>query len=132
MLSELTKPVANAGLCSWLTDIDAGVTYISAVTIGELRYGIALLPDSTKRRELERWLVSDVLPDFSERVLAFDVETADRWGTIRAAARSRGDSAPSVDAMIAAIASQHNLTIVTRNAAHFQALGTPVLNPWIG
>jgi len=65
-------------------------------------------------------------------VLAFDAEAGERWGTIRATARLRGKTTSSVDAMIAAIAGQRNLTIVTRNVAHFQTLGAAFLDPWTG
>ena len=130
VLSEFKKPRPNAALYAWLTNVDVLRTMISAITIGELRYGITLLPASAKRRELERWLISDVATDFTGRILPFDSDTADRWGTIRADARAKGRTIPPIDGMLAATAHQHNLTIVTRNEAHFLDANASVLNPW--
>jgi predicted nucleic acid-binding protein len=130
VLSEFTKPRPNGGLASWLADIDETTAYISAITIGELRYGIAVLPLSAKRRDLERWLTSEVLRDFAGRIVPLDFDVADRWGSIRAQARARGLTIPPVDGMLAATAEQRNLTIITRNEAHFRDAGAHVLNPW--
>lgn len=130
VLSEFKKPKPDVGLYSWLANVDASAAFISAITIGELRYGIALLPNTTKRRELERWLTAEVLPDFAQRILPFDYEVADRWGNIRANARARGETVPPVDGMLAATALHSNLTVVTRNEAHFRMAAVPVLNPW--
>lgn len=130
VLSEFKKPKPDAGLYAWLANVDASTTYISVFTLGELRYGIALLPNSAKRRELERWITSEVLLDFARRTLPFDAEVADRWGTLRTQAQSRGTPLPPVDGMLAATALQHNLTVVTRNELHFRSAFVCVLNPW--
>ena len=130
VLSEFKKLRPNAGLVSWLRNVDETTAYISAITIGELRYGIALLPVSAKRRELERWLSADVLPNFRDRIVPLDFDIADRWGRIRALGHARGLAVPPIDGMLAATAQHRNLTIVTRNEAHFHGAGSSVLNPW--
>ncbi|HUY10823.1 MAG TPA: type II toxin-antitoxin system VapC family toxin [Candidatus Dormibacteraeota bacterium] len=130
VLSEFKKPKPDTGLVTWLAGVDEADAFISVITIGELRYGIALLPTSSKRRELERWLSSEVLRDFSGRIVPIDAEVADRWGSIRARARATGNTIPPVDGMLAATALERNLTIVTRNEAHFLSAGARLLNPW--
>ncbi len=130
VLSEFKEPKPDIGLYSWLANVDETTAFISAITIGELRFGIALLPNSANRRELERWLTSDVMLNFAGRIVAFDHHVADRWGKIRAQARARGNTVPAIDAMLAATAQHRNLTIVTRNEAHFAITGVTVLNPW--
>ena len=132
VLSEFKKPQPDLGLYSWLASADAAVAFISAITLGELRYGIDLLPATSKRHELERWLVSEVMLDFAGRTIPVDSDVADRWGAIRARARLQGNTIPPVDGMLAATALQRNLTIVTRNEAHFTMAGASVLNPWNG
>jgi len=132
VLSEFKKPQPDLGLYAWLASVDAALAFISAITLGELRYGMDLLPNTSKRRELERWLVSEVMLDFAGRILPVDSEVADRWGRIRAHARLLGNTIPPVDGMLAATALHRNLTIVTRNEAHFTMAGASVLNPWNG
>ncbi|CDZ46374.1 type II toxin-antitoxin system VapC family toxin [Neorhizobium galegae] len=101
--------------------------FISAVTIMEVQFGIQ--QESKKDPEfaanLARWLQSHLLVDFSDRILPFDKAIALRTGTL-----PTPDKRPSPDAMIAATALHHGLTVVTRNISDFEPLGVPCLNPW--
>jgi len=129
VLSEFRKPAPDRGLVAWLEAIDETTTYISSLTVGELRFGIARSPAGKKRNELERWLKSEVVPTFAGRILQIGHDVADRWGWIRAEADARGKSLSPLDALIAATAMHHNLGLVTRNEKHFPAqIG--VVNPW--
>ena len=125
-ISEFTKLAPNLGLVEWLARIDPSIVYLSAITLGELRYGIALQRDARRRSALENWLRAEVLVQFEGRILAFDALAADVWG--RSRARSR--AAAVIDAQIAATGQQHGLAVVTRNDADFRRLGADVLNPW--
>jgi predicted nucleic acid-binding protein len=129
-ISEFTKESPNLGLVSWLARIDSTVVYLSAITIGELRYGMSLVSNQKKRSALERWLRADVLAEFNHRILAFDSDVAERWGRLRADARKNGTPVPVIDAMIAATAVQHNLAVVSRNESDFERMGVDVVNPW--
>lgn len=129
-ISEFAKPSPNLGLVAWLSRIDVSLLFLSSLTIGEIRYGISLQPDRRKRNFLERWLSAEVLSDFQGRILAVDESVAQRWGRLRAQARTAGSPAPVIDALIAATALQHGLAVVTRNDADFERLGADVVNPW--
>lgn len=95
----------------------------------EIRQGVELAPVS-KRPRLEAWLESDLRLRYAERILGVDEGIADRWGILLAEARSRGNVLPGVDALIAATALTHSLTVATRNVRHFEAAGALTINPW--
>lgn len=130
VVSEFRKPHPDAGVRLWLADADQTTLYLSAITIGELRFGIETLSDHRKRAELERWFASDLLADFEGRVLPLDADAGAEWGRLRALARRDGKTAPVVDAMVAAIGKRHGLTLVTRNERDFAAMNVPIVNPW--
>lgn len=124
------KKAPNLGVIQWMSRVDSRITFISAITVGELRHGIALQTNARRRETLEKWLHTDVLGDFDGRILPFDSEVAERWGRIRAKARSEGSPSPVVDAMLIATAMHHNLVVVTQNETDFRRAGADVLNPW--
>lgn len=113
-----------------MSGVELDVLYLSAVTIGEVQRGIALLADGAKRRRLERWLVSDLLGGFVNRIIAFDGDVALRWGELRARTEKVGGKLPVLDAIIAATALTHGLPVVTRNEGDFRRSGARVFNPW--
>jgi predicted nucleic acid-binding protein len=80
--------------------------------------------------ELETWLNQKIRVEFRGRILGIDEEIANRWGTLTAQARRRGNPLPQVDTLLAATALHHNMTLVTRNEKHFVANVVPVINPW--
>jgi predicted nucleic acid-binding protein len=114
----------------WLEGADAGSLYASVLTFGEIRFGIALLPPSKRRTQLEQWLERDLHEWFEGRILPIDQPIADRWGSIRARAQLKGRPLSVIDALLAATAIQHELTIVSRNAGHFSVVDLAVINPW--
>lgn len=101
--------------------------FISAVTIMEVQFGIQQesKKDPDFAANLARWLQSHLLVDFSDRILPFDTAVALRTGAF-----PTPNKRPSPDAMIAATALHHGLTVVTRNISDFEPLGVPCLNPW--
>ena len=102
--------------------------FLSVMTLGEIRQGVAALPQSKKRTRLEMWLEVDLRLRFAGRVLTIDEAVADRWGWIMA--QGKGKTLAVVDCMIAATALQHDLTMVTRNVSDFSVPGLIVINPW--
>ena len=101
---------------------------ISAVSIGEIHYGIELLPDGRKRSELRKWL-RDVRNTYAESILPVDDPVALRWGILKAYLDQRGRKMPMIDSLLAATAQEHNLTLVTANTKDFIFSGVKLLNP---
>jgi predicted nucleic acid-binding protein len=114
----------------WLEAADTESLYASVLTFGEIRFGIELLPPSKRRDQLERWLERDLHEWFEGRILPVDQSIADRWGLLRAQAQLKGRPLSVIDALLAATALQHNLTIVSRDASDFPVVDLAVVNPW--
>ncbi len=128
-ISELRKPKPKQSVLDWFDGVDKRGLYVSALTIGELRYGIALLPDNTKKKDLEAWLRS-IEDSFAALVILVDAEVAKKWGDMRASAQTRGHNISVVDGLPAATCSTYKLILVTRNEKGFSATGIEILNPW--
>ena len=122
----------DLGVVTWFARTALSALYLSAVTVGELRYGIARVPDHGRRRFLDTWLAADLLEEFEGRILAVDTDVADRWGKLRAQATVLGKTLPVIDGLIAATALHHNLAIVTRNRGDLEQSGVTVVDPWTG
>jgi predicted nucleic acid-binding protein len=130
VISELVKPRPEANVTAWLECTDESLLYLSVLTIGEIRRGIAVLPQSRRRAVLEAWVEKDLRARFEDRILAIDHEVADRWGLLTAAARKSGIVLPVIDGLLAATALEHNLTLVTRDTGQIPSMGVAVFNPW--
>ena len=128
VLSDPTRPRPSLRVDAWLAAHQAQF-YTTAVTIGELRRGIELLPAGAKRTHLEKWL-GDVLITMDGRILAYNTRVAETWGGMMADLEQKGHSMPLADSLIAAIAKRHNLTLVTRNTEDFKHGGVRLLNPF--
>lgn len=124
-LSELTKPSPHAGLLDWL-DANEAEAAISAISLGEMVAGIEHLPESKRRRSLER-AFKFLREDYAGRILDFTEGVAVEWGRLVAEARKQGRILSVLDSQIEATAIHHGLTVVTRNGGDFYH---PVFNPW--
>jgi predicted nucleic acid-binding protein len=109
---------------------DESLLHLSVLTLGEIRKGLAALPQGRRRTRLEAWLEVDLRSRFSGRILPVDAAVADRWGLLAAQASASGATLPIIDGLLAATALHHNLTLVSRNVSDFAAAQVPVLNPW--
>jgi predicted nucleic acid-binding protein len=128
VLSELRKRQRDPGVVAWIGRQRTADLFVSVVSIGEIERGIAL-PHAKGRdfaQALAAWL-DTVLALYGDRILPFDLLAARRWGRLSAALGN-----DSADFMIAATALEHGLTVVTRNAADFEAAGAPTVNPFGG
>ena len=130
IISELVKPKPEANVTEWVENTDESLLYLSVLTLGEIRRGIAALPQSRRRATLEAWLDKDLRARFEGRILVIDQEVADRWGFLTAAARNSGIVLPVIDGLLAATALEHNLTLVTRDTGQIPSMGVAVFNPW--
>jgi len=114
----------------WLEAADPESLYVSALTIGEIRFGVELLPPGKRRSHLEQWLERDLPEWFEGRILPVDQSIAERWGLLRAQAQMKGRPLSVIDALLAATALQHGLTLVSRNVSDFSVVGLDLVNPW--
>jgi toxin FitB len=129
-ISELVGPTPDPRVVAWMEATDESLLYISVLTLGEIRKGVAALPQGRRRTRLEMWLEIDLKDRFAERILPIDAAVADRWGTLAAGVKRKGKPIPIVDGLLAATAVHHDLTVVTRNAGDFANAQVQVLNPW--
>lgn len=130
VISEPMKARPNAGVLDWLAAVDEDSTFLSVVTITELRYGIERLATGRRRDLLERWLRKDLSSRFEGRILPVDVGIADACGKLVARSESLGRPIEPRDAFVAATAEVHGLTLVTRNASDFEPTLKAIETPW--
>lgn len=126
VLSALAKRRRHANVEAWIGRQRTSDLFVSVISIGEIERGIALQreKDQNFASVLATWL-DHVLDLYGDRVLPFDVASARRWGQLSAALGHHG-----ADLQIAATALEHGLTVATRNVAHFEPTGVPVLDPF--
>lgn len=130
VISEAVKPVPNPRVAAWIETTAENLLFLSVLTLGEILKGIAALPKSAKRSQLEYWLAHDLVPRFNNRILSIDLQVAQRWGEIAARASLRGTPMPVIDGLLAATATHFDLTLVTRDTGHLEDTGVSYLNPW--
>ncbi len=131
VISEPWKPVPDEAVIAWLDAQAVETLFISAITIAELRFGIAAMPSGRRQTILRDRLEGEVLPHFSGRILSFDLTTSQFYSELMARARASGKAIGTADGYIAATAAAANgLTISTRDTSPFEAAGVKVINPW--
>ncbi len=126
VLSEATKPKPQARVVAWLRKHDADLI-VNPIILGELEYGILLLPAGRRRKKLLDWFAAGVQ---RINVVLLDAETATVWTKMLADLKRKGRAMPVKDSLIAATAKQHDLTIATGNTADFRHTGVAVTNPF--
>ena len=126
VLSEPTKPVPHLKVVEWLRSHERELV-VDPFIVGEIRFGILLLPRGARRTRLEAWFDGGV---GRLHCLPWDATTGVRWAQLLARLRAKGKAMPIKDSLIAATALAHDLTLVTRNVADFKTAGVPVLDPF--
>lgn len=126
ILSEPTKPMPDPLVLAWLRAHERHIA-VDPVILGELRFGILVLPKGKKRSSLEHWFDEGVK---RLHCLSWDADTGLKWAELLASLRKTGKAMPIKDSLIAATALVHRLTLVTRNGADFKHAGVPILNPF--
>ena len=127
-LSELTKSNPSPLVAEWFDGAPAETLFISVLTLGEIRKGVEMLPDSRRRSRISAWLENELPAWFENRVLPIDGNVAEQWGRLTARVK---DPLPAIDGLIAATALYHRLTVVTRNETRFAPAGVAIVNPWV-
>jgi len=130
VVSELIKPTPDESVVEWFAQTPDEDLYLSSVAIGEIAQGLEALPSSRRRRVYENWFHTNVEIAYAGRILAYDAAAAKRWASIMVTAAAKGHPRPAIDAMVAAIAAVHDMTVVTRNVSHLKYTGVSVINPF--
>jgi predicted nucleic acid-binding protein len=130
VVSELRKAgdgKADANVIAWLSSVDAGTLYVSAMTLMEIEVGVLRIErrDAAQGARLRGWMTHHVVPEFLDRTLPVDAAVA-----LRCAPLHVPDPRSERDALIATTALVHGMTVVTRNVADFEVTGVALINPW--
>lgn len=130
VVSEPLRQQPEARVIAWIDAQPLETLFLSAITVAELRAGVALLPTGKRRASLQENLEKRVLPLFAGRVLAFDLSCTQAYAALMSASRATGRAIATADAYIAAIAAANRFTVATRDTGPFEAAGADVVNPW--
>lgn len=130
VLSETLRPRPDAHVLAWLASQSVSSLFTTAITRGEILYGVRLLPTGHQREKLQSAVTEILDEDFSGRVLSFDDAAADAWAEIAAERRQGGHPISQSDAMIAAMTRSRGATLATRNMRDFSGCGIDLIDPW--
>jgi len=130
VVSEPLKLTGDVGVLTWIDAQIVETLYLSAISLAELRFGIAALAPGKRRDTLHTSLEQRVLPLFVGRILPFDAAASATYAVLRARARAQGIAIAPADGYIAATATSHGLIVATRDTSPFEAAGLTVINPW--
>lgn len=130
IVSELANRNPNPGVIAWLENQRSDDLFISVLTVGELEKGITKLGSGGRVAALRKWLEQDISGSFADRILPVTDEISRQWGRISGRSELGGLKRPVVDSLLAATASVHDLTLVTRNVRDMTGTGVPVFNPF--
>jgi len=130
ILSAMMAPNPAPEVAAFVSGQPAELLFTASICQAEVLSGIAIMPEGRRRLDLEAAARAMFLEDFERRVLPFDMEAAIAYADIFAARRRAGRPAAIADLMIAAVAYCRKASVVTRNAADFEACGVAIINPW--
>ena len=131
ILSELRRPKPEPKIVAFIAAQKLDLLYVSAVTIAEIRFGIELVSNPSRRAELNDWLTHKVRPTFGQRILAVSEDVMFRWRLMVEDGRKARHTFSQPDLIIAATAFVWDLTVVTRDVNDYRRARVPVLNPWV-
>ncbi|ABV95920.1 plasmid stabilization protein, PilT domain protein (plasmid) [Dinoroseobacter shibae DFL 12 = DSM 16493] len=130
VVSELMRPAPSEAVLAWFRDTPPEPLALTAVTVAELRYGIAALPEGRRKAGLAAAVTEMLTRDFPGLVLPFDQAAAEVYGAFAARHRGAGRSPGQADVMIAAIAGAHGAGVATRNLRDFEGLDLRLMDPF--
>jgi toxin FitB len=129
IVSETERPSPDKNVLTWLEKTDPAVTYLSALTIGEIKKGVSKLASGKRKVHIENWL-ENVRRKFGGRILPVAEQTFLVWGKMMAEFEKKGIVRPALDSLLEATALEHDLILVTRNSRNFRHSNVTILNPW--
>jgi len=129
VVSELMRPEPAPQVASWVRSRDRRELFTSAITLAEIRYGIARLPDG-RRKQVLLDAAADVFQAFSDQVLPVDALAAEHYAIIASARERSGRRISGLDVLIAAVCRSRGATLATRNLPDFEGTGIDTIDPW--
>ena len=130
VISEPLRRTPEARVIDWIDAQSLETLFLSAITVAELRFGVANLPAGKRRDELQTSLENQILPLFTGRVCPFDMGCTTAYAELMAKTKSAGLAIAAADGYIASIAATNRFSVATRDVSPFQAAGVNVINPW--
>lgn len=131
VISELRRAKPEPRVVKFVAAQPLEALFISDVTLAEIRFGIEMVDDATRRADLHDWLTHKVRPMFAQRLLPVSEDVMLKWRLLVEAGRKTGHTFSQPDLIIAATAAHHGLTVVTRDTSDFERAKVPCLNPWL-
>jgi toxin FitB len=130
VISELWRAEPNLDVLAWVDAQTVETLYLSAITVAELRFGLATMPEGKRRTIYQERLENEVLPTFTGRVLPFDLDASQAYADLMARAKAEGKAIGKADGYLAATASACGFMVATRDISPFEAAGLKIVNPW--
>jgi len=131
ILSELRRRRPEPRVVAFVTAQPLDGLYVSSVTLAEIRFGIELVAEASRRAELNDWLTHKVRPMFEQRVLPITEDIMLKWRLLVEEGRKAGHTFSQPDLIIGATALEHGLTLVSRDTSEYEKARVPTLNPWL-
>lgn len=130
VISELISKKPSLKVISFINSIDENDLYLSVITIGEIKSGIAKLEKSMKKEQLNLWLENELLFRFKNRIIDVDIDIMMKWGELNSYLKKIGKPLPIMDSFIGATCKTKNLILVTRNEKDFKNIDIKIFNPF--
>jgi toxin FitB len=130
VVSELMRPEPAPGVASWVRDRDRRELRTTAITLAEIRYGIARLPEG-RRKHVLLAAADEVFSAFADQVLPVDTAAAEHYAVITSSRERAGKSITGFDALLAAVCRSQGAALATRNASDFEGTGIEIIDPWL-
>lgn len=131
VISELRRRRPDPKVVGFVQEQSIERLFVSTVTLAEIRFGIELLGDASRRSELNAWLANTVRPMFERRTLEVSEDVVLEWRLLMEEGRKSGHTYTQPDLVIAATARRYALRVVTRDPTHYRKASVPVFNPWL-
>jgi len=130
VLSELRRPKPERKVVIFIKAQPLDALYVSVVTLAEIRFGIELVWEASRRAELNDWLTHRVRPMFDQRILPVTEDVLVKWRLLVEAGKKMGHTFSQPDLIIGATALDHGLTVVSRDTREYEKARVPVISPW--
>jgi len=129
VVSELMRPEPSPVVASWVRDRDRRELRMTAITLAEIRYGIARLPDG-RRRQVLLATADEIFSDFADQVLPVDTAAAENYAVIASGRERARKPITGFDALIAGVCRSQGAALATRNTSDFDGTGIEIIDPW--